>query len=134
MLHKSSADNLQKHLVKAAVCATVVLGAFGLGESAYAAQYLYKVNITEFNCRGRTCTIRTTAGTNHAVTTATQSCTRGVFGWNVQQKPDISNTLFKAFISWTPISFRYSEYYCYEGGSDGFGRTMEFGDFNVPNQ
>jgi hypothetical protein len=124
MLNKSS-------LVKAAFCTTVVLGAFGWGESAYAVQYIYNAKITELNCRGKTCIIKTTAGTNHAITTDTQSCRRGIFGWNIHANSNISRTLFNAYISQTPISFSYSEYSCYSGGAEGFGTPMMFVNFNV---
>lgn len=136
MLYKSGKNNLSKHFVKTILCVALALGALGVGSKAYAYQEIPpvpggkpdKVYITEFGCAGKTCSIRTNVGKNHWVTSdGTASCDRGIFAWNKTQHPELTTAAQKAFSQRIPVRLRYSEYRCYDGTKDGFGKTMELG-------
>lgn len=134
MLHKLGVYNLPTYFLKTILGVIIVLGVFGIETNTYAYQELpprpsgstIPVIIKTFGCFKRTCTITTSAGTDHYVTIdGTASCNRGVFAWDNITNPQIGQTVKEAIRQRKTVQLRYSEYHCYDGSQEGVGRPME---------
>ena len=91
------------------ICCTLLLGGW---------QKVENTRITHFGCLWTgACSL--TINTGHPVTTATQSCRRGIFAWDANSQPHFYQVVNQAKQEGRPVTVYYSEYKCFPGNYPG---------------